>query len=454
MNTSPLLAGFGRVDITPKLGCKLVGYGGRDMGATGVHDALWVRAMVLQDTTLPAGSATWVLVSADLCYIGGEILREIRNEINLRLGIPTEHILIATTHTHAGPDDGRTIVNDETESRFERNWDRSLADKVADAVATAYAVKQPATIGSATGILYGYSINRRWLDKPVDPGIAVLRVDDMMGKTLGVFSVFGCHSVVLGYDNYQISGDWPGNACQRMEETLTTQMGHDVTCLFMQGGAGDINPLVTGVRERMRNGHTVISIGNISANYGRLDDVDKDNGAWSIGDRGGGTFEEVAELGAAYAEEVLYTVSRIQPRVPAQSLWSTTLTVNAAAQPGEHPTAPKMSLITERPDFADPTNIPGELMVLRIGDMVLVTQPGEVFAETAIQLKQQLRALGVQTPALVTYANGFLLYLPEPEAFEEGGYEVDWPMSLGISRHFQTNVRAVLKPIMESALRL
>ncbi|MEZ4733470.1 MAG: hypothetical protein R3E79_40760 [Caldilineaceae bacterium] len=35
---SAFQAGFGRADITPKLGCKLVGYGGREEGATAVHD--------------------------------------------------------------------------------------------------------------------------------------------------------------------------------------------------------------------------------------------------------------------------------------------------------------------------------------------------------------------------------------------------------------------------------
>ena len=75
-------------------------------------------------------------------------------------------------------------------------------------------------IGSGTGVLYGYSINRRWLDRPVDPGIAVLRVDDMDGKPLGLFTNFACHSVVLGSDNLLISGDWPGDAMRRLEATL------------------------------------------------------------------------------------------------------------------------------------------------------------------------------------------------------------------------------------------
>ena len=44
-----LHAGFGRAEITPKLGCKLVGYGGRDQGATAVHDPLLARALVIEN---------------------------------------------------------------------------------------------------------------------------------------------------------------------------------------------------------------------------------------------------------------------------------------------------------------------------------------------------------------------------------------------------------------------
>lgn len=174
----------------------------------------------------------------------------------------------------------------------------------------------------------------------------------------------------------------------------------------------------------------------------------EDSNKWSIGDRGGGTFEEVAELGDAFAEEVAYVASRIATS-PTGKLWSEQVTVNAAAAPDEHPVKPNPVLLTERPGFMDPDNIPAEIMLLQVGDLMLVTQPAEVFAETAIGLKIQLRALGYPTPALVTYTNGFLLYLPEPDAFPEGGYEVQWAVSLGLSKDFQTKFRQAITPIVE-----
>lgn len=67
------------------------------------------------------------------------------------------------------------------------------------------------------------------------------------------------------------------------------------------------------------------------------------------------------------------------------------------AEPGEHTTPPNPILMTERPDIPDSDNIPADIMLLHIGDLMLVTQPAEVFAETAIQLKIDLRALGIKS---------------------------------------------------------
>src|SRR5512134_2049275 len=167
------LARAGRSDITPKLGCKLVGYGGRETGAQGVHDRLHARAVVLEDD----GGAL-ALVSCDLCYLFVETVGAIREAVQKRTGIAPGRVFVGTTHTHAGPHDGHA-----------QNWDRPLAEIVADAVEQAYRARRPARIGTGYGFLYGYSINRRWLDRPVDPGITALRIDDESGKLIGLVSV-------------------------------------------------------------------------------------------------------------------------------------------------------------------------------------------------------------------------------------------------------------------------
>jgi hypothetical protein len=266
-----------------------------------------------------------------------------------------------------------------------------------------------------------------------------LRVDDAQGKLLGLLSIYACHAVVMGYDNLQLTGDWPGYAMRDLESRL----GPDITALYFQGGAGDINPLVEGVRKRIYSGKSVRAIGNVSVYYGSAD------GAWNIGDRGGGTFEEVAELGTAYADEVIHLVETITTRTPDQPFWSRQIIVNGAAAPGEYASRPPAPILTDLVASLDENNIPTEIMLLSIGDMLLVGEPGEVFSETAVNIRMALRNMGYKAPMLASYANGFFLYLPEPAAFTEGGYEPTWAMTLNISRNYQGKVWDAIKPVLE-----
>ena len=151
--------GFGRSDITPhELGHRLMGYGNRAQGATGIHDRLLARALVFED-----GDTRYALLANDLRCLDAESTREIREAVLVRTSIPPEHVFVAATHTHSGPHDRDT-----------ENWQRPLPDLVADAVEAAQQALQPARIGSGFGMLYGHSINRRWIDRPVDPAVAVV----------------------------------------------------------------------------------------------------------------------------------------------------------------------------------------------------------------------------------------------------------------------------------------
>ena len=129
---------------------------------------------------------------------------------------------------------------------------------------------------------------------------------------------------------------------------MEAELGPGTTVMFLQGGSGDVNPLVQGVRARLRNGHPVIAIGDISVYYGQAGDPAR----WNIGDRGGGTFEEVAELGEAFSEEALYVARHIRTIEPTAPAWSAQVTIEAMADPGESTFQPpplSMALITEKP---------------------------------------------------------------------------------------------------------
>ena len=57
----PLRAGAARVDITPPADAALpmAGYGGRTQGFKGIHDRIYVRAIVLDDGATQAAVVEW-----------------------------------------------------------------------------------------------------------------------------------------------------------------------------------------------------------------------------------------------------------------------------------------------------------------------------------------------------------------------------------------------------------
>ena len=73
---------------------------------------------------------------------------------------------------------------------------------------------------------------------PVDPEFVLLRVDDAAGRPRALLVHYATHAVVLGPTNCKYSADYPGVLQARTEAAIP-----DAQVMFVQGGAGDINPI-------------------------------------------------------------------------------------------------------------------------------------------------------------------------------------------------------------------
>jgi hypothetical protein len=76
---------------------------------------------------------------------------------------------------------------------------------------------------------------------PVDPEVVLLRIEDARGRPRAVLVHYAAHAVVLGPTSCKYSADYPGVVQAAVEQEL---QGTQV--MFVQGGAGDINPLFQG----------------------------------------------------------------------------------------------------------------------------------------------------------------------------------------------------------------
>jgi neutral ceramidase len=239
-----LKAGVARVDITPTTLMQMYGYANRKCGpANGTHDPLFAKVLVLE-----AGDSRIAIVTMDLGAIVSEKLRDdVASRLNIRV------LLLSVSHDHSAPSFLPYGSNPSTNAGANA-YLAELEHKVFAAVEAASKSMFPAKLGVARGSLQlGYNRlllrddgrARALFDNmervpygPVDPEFVLLRVDDMKGDPKALLVHYAAHAVVLGPTNCKYSADYPGVMQSMVENGI-----NGAQVMFVQGGAGDINPL-------------------------------------------------------------------------------------------------------------------------------------------------------------------------------------------------------------------
>ncbi|MGH9720094.1 MAG: neutral/alkaline non-lysosomal ceramidase N-terminal domain-containing protein [Bryobacteraceae bacterium] len=240
-----LRAGVARVEITPSFLGPMYGYANRRCGpANGTHDPLFAKALVLS-----SGDTRLAIVTLDL---GSLVSERLTREIPEKLKIPI--VLLAASHSHSAPMFLPPASPAPSAPSPPAPYLTELEDKIFDAVRRASEAMFPARIGVGRGSMrLGYNRlllrddgrSRALFDNleripygPVDPEFMLLRVEDSSGATRALLVHYATHAVVLGPANCKYSADYPGVMQAKIEAEMP-----GAQCMFVQGGAGDINPL-------------------------------------------------------------------------------------------------------------------------------------------------------------------------------------------------------------------
>ena len=242
-------AGFGKTDITPRVGVEMFGFGPyRNRKSIGVRDILEARTAVFE-----CGGKTVVLVSLDLggIYIP-EVVAKIRALIRKKHpGLQDQDIMINTSHTHSGPavspcNNGWGVTDPP--------WVALLPGKVAASADQAFSNLDEVKVSQAEVPCRHMALNRVYdRDAPpleevlkedwepakpelTDTVCRVIRFDSPEGKLRGFMAYFGCHPVVCCASNRYIHGDYPGVAMHTLMREFPGSVG-----MFLQGAEGDVN---------------------------------------------------------------------------------------------------------------------------------------------------------------------------------------------------------------------
>jgi len=401
-NEGNLKAGAARVDITPAADAALPmsGYGGRTQGFQGIHDHIYVRAIVLSDGSRQAALMAWELIGMPT-----PVWERVSQRIAKELGIPVEDLILAGVHDHGAP----SLAGAYGEASEKAvAYTAKVENAAVEAVRQAQANMQPARIGVGTGKAY-VNINRRqltpdrgwWLgynpDGPSDKTVAVLRFETMSGKPFAFLINYPVHAVVMGPTNLQVTGDLAGATSRYVEQHYSGRKefeprgdaGFDlrlrpeevagdggVVAVWTSGAAGDQNPVSVAT---------------------------------------GSDFTMVNALGQILGEEVVRVAGTIRttPRVRIAGAQQVVTCPGRKVDAGPRP----------RKDYkfadAEPVNI--RLGLLMINDIALAGVSGEVLTGIQQHLK---RESPYSHTIMVTHANGSSGYIPNDAAFDQISYEI------------------------------
>jgi len=221
-----LSAGFGSTDITPDVKGKtpvyIAGYG-QNRKATGVHDPLYARAIVLSD-----GKQKIAIAAADVVGLQYPVVEKIRKKLE-----GFDYVLVAATHNHEGPD----TMGIWGPTPFKSGIDPKYLDHVIDQVAAA--IKKADANLAPVSASYGTAADEKLLRDSREPYvkddiIRVVRFDGKDKKPHCLLVNWTCHPEALASENTEITADFPYYTIRDLEKK------YGCPVLYMSGAVGGL----------------------------------------------------------------------------------------------------------------------------------------------------------------------------------------------------------------------
>lgn len=377
-----LRAGTAKVDITPDVKTLRVPLGGyaarKDAPATGVHDPIYARAVVLSD-----GRQMVRLVSVDLCFVPASL----RDAVFAHLNIAAPNLFLCATHTHSAPDPlamhaGNTIAFPGF-SKFNPALRDVVARGIVEAVVQAESRSKPATLQVNSKHQAGLNRNRRG-DKILDDELSVVRIKTADTKSGTMLVNFAAHPTIYSEKMREISADWCGQTTVQLDAAL----GGANTTLFLNGAEGDASPVADAGQnddERVKNYAQRMTNAVL--------ELEKEK-----------VTPQPATLG--YLEHVF----ALPPRKPNGLFYA------AAASLGVSIPQAKQFVDKLMPERT-------RLTLASMGDILLMGFPCEPTGELGLKAKALARAAGWKFPLVVALTNDWLGYALMPSQYKNGGYE-------------------------------
>ena len=357
--------GYAQNIITPALDTPvyLAGFG-NDRRAESIHDDLYVRALAIQTEQI-----TLVLVALDLIgFFRPDVYEVIETlKVSGTFRVLNPQIIIASTHTHHGPDTMGLWGPDQKTSGVDADYMSTIKGKISATILASLTDPKPASVKTASVHVPGLVANFR-NPEIMDDELTLAQFMTSDGKPLATMYNFPCHPEVLWDKNPHITSDYVGYLRDEVEKQTSAP------CIFFAGALG-----------------------------GMMSPDVKDH-----------SFEEAEFMGKKLAEEGLKSLRAVDSE-QLSVISVEKMEIKAKLTNILYKLAFRRKLL---PDARDRKGyITTEVNLIKIGSLWLATVPGELLPKLGLSLKAQLLEAGAGVAGIVGLANDELGYILPIEDF-------------------------------------
>lgn len=407
-----LYVGFGRESITPKNSVPLGGYGNAENRmSTDIVDYLYGTCIAMTE-----GDETVLLFTQDLVRSYEPWVQAVRERITAELGIPADHIMISSTHTHSGPE---TNSSDSSITEYLELYIDAMVTAAKNAledrsVATLYGTKTELenmtfvrhylmSDGTYAGSNFGSFSGNVPVEHATEADNEMLLVkfdrgEDKQDILLVNWQAHPDHSKDLGFN--RISADFVGPLRTKLEKDSGMQVA------YFTGDTGNLNPFSKMTSDN--HGLSWNEYGEKLAEYA----MDALSGLTAIEGEGIKATQVQFEYAMNHANE--------DKLVQAKEVAALGNTDAANALAKEYGLGSYMEAANVPQRVNRPATGTMEFNAFYVAGMAFITAPYEMFSDNGIYIKENSP---FDMTLLFTNANDWNSYCATEEAYDYVSYE-------------------------------
>lgn len=421
--------GFAERIVTPPTGTWLGGFSSRVEPSKGVRSDLYARVAWFESR-----GRRIVLIALDQVGVTRDWIDALYERLLENWGLRVDQVLINCTHTHCAP-----LYREPTpgfeHATFSPDYFVRLRDLVIDACEDAQNDLEPVALYFGIGscdlavsrrlIIDGQDVFAANPYGVVDHDVPVLAARRPDGSDKLILFSYACHPTMT--NDLFFSSEYPGIARRVIENRVK-----GARTMFLQGCGADA---VVGVHSSEKERYT-------------FDDQ----------------WEDMEAAGRTLAWKVLLTLAHKMEPVTDDTLASSTWTCFPSFE--HFPDRDELEARADSENLSDarwaryqlrrfsgepvwPRNIEACFQGIRLGDVYIIGQPGEVVAAYGLRLKQRHPKLRLIT---LGYCHAQIGYIPRRSMYDEGGYEVDAWRTWGYPSRWNRNIEQMYESAADAVL--